>query len=199
MRRGEALEGAQHLGQVAEGFAHAHKDQVAQHGPVRTGIAQVLTRHQNLTKNFAHGHVAFQAHAARGAEGTAHGAAHLTGKALGPAAHALAGIGGDEHGFHLRAVGQTQQKLGGAVGALLHGVHRGPGDDGGGGQTFPASLGNIGHGIEAAGHFLPQPLPDLHGAEAGFTQLRGHPGFQFGQGQVEDVAHEGAYPTALRA
>ena len=60
-------------------------------------------------------------------------------------------------------------------------------------------LGNVGHGIEAAGHFLPQPLPDLHGAEAGFTQLRGHPGFQFGQGQVEDVAHEGAYPTALRA
>ena len=149
----------------------------------------MLAGHQDLAQDLAHAHVAFEAHGAGAAEGAGHGAAHLRGEALGPAAHAFAGVAGDEHGLHFGAVLEAEQELGGIVAALFHGDDLGPADLGALGQTFPAGFGDIGHGVEIAGHLLPDPLPDLDGPELGLAQLVLHPVGEFGQGIVEEVDH----------
>ena len=185
----QALQGAHDLVQVEQGFAHAHEDQIAQHGPVGTIVAQMLAGHQNLAQNLAHVHIPLKAHAPCGTEGAAHGAAHLRRQTLGPAAHALTGIRGNQDGFHQRAVFQAEQKFGGAVAAFLHLSHFGPGNARRFRQTRPAGLGDIAHGLEIAGHFLPDPLPDLHGPELGFAQFGLHPVREFGKGEIEEVDH----------
>lgn len=172
---------------VEQGLAHAHEDQVAQHGPVRARVAQMFARHQDLPEYLAHAEVARKAHFARGAKGAAHGAAHLRGKALAPAAAAVARFRGDEDALHQRAVLHAQEELDRAVAAFLRPRHFGPLDARALREALAAGARDVAHALEVPGHLAPQPLPELDSPEFRLVELVAHPVDERGQREVQKI------------
>lgn len=183
----EAFQRVPDGGPVEQGLAHAHEDEVAQHGPVRPRVAQMFARHQDLPKDLAHAEVARKAHPACGAKGAGHGAAHLRGKALAPAAAAVARFGGDEHALHQRAVLHAQEELDRAVAAFLRPRHFGPLDARAAREALAAGARDVAHALEVAGHLAPQPLPELDGPEFRLMELVAHPVDERGQREVQKI------------
>lgn len=109
---GDEFDCFEQIGEVGEGFAHTHEDEV-----VDAGSGHFFSK-EDLGGDFAGSEVAGEAEQSRGAEFAGKGAADLGGDAEGEAVRLLAvegGGGGDEHAFDEAAVGELEEEFASGV------------------------------------------------------------------------------------
>ena len=102
---GEQVDGFGDVGEVEQGFAHAHQDDGAEDPAELGGLG---FEGEELLDDLAAGEVAGEALGAGGAEVAGHGAAGLGGEAAGGAVGAIVG---HEDGFDLCAAGTVERSL----------------------------------------------------------------------------------------
>ena len=158
---GDDLDGLEEMGEVGEGFAHAHEDDV-----VDLFSADFLGE-EDLSGDFVGGEIAREPVESGGAEFAAVGAADLGGDAEGAAVglgSVEAGGGGDEDALDVAAVVEAEEELaGGVFGALGFGVLE-PIEIEVHGEFLPQGGGEVGHLLDGGDPLFPDPVEDLFGA-----------------------------------
>ena len=165
---GDHVKSLAEVGEVGEGFAHAHEDEVVDL------FAREFFGEDDLGDDLGGGEVAGEAIEPGGAEFTSVGAADLGRDAEGVAVGCFAikgGRGRDEDGLDIALVGEFEEELTGGVGrALGQGM-----SEGAEGVFFGESRaeggGEVAHFFPGAGALFVDPIEDLGGAVGGLVLL----------------------------
>ena len=161
--RGDAFDGFEDVLIVQQGLAHAHEDDIGE--LLFVYPLALLVDEDDFVVDLGVVEIAFAFHVPCGTEFTTERATYLRGNA-----GSFSFIGGDEDAFDEVRVSGAETTFDGAVGGVLGGVDGESGEVEGIGETGAEVFAEIGHVLEAAGMFLPQPFPDLGYPELFFAE-----------------------------
>ena len=159
--RGEnGVQGWQQVGEVGQGFDHAHEDEVVDPATC------FVSGHEDLPYDFSGSEVSLESIQPAGTEFAAQGTPHLRGNTESQSVCPLpitAWIGWNENTFDVLAIGESPEEFPGSVfGALKPGQFHGlklPGFR----KLFPHGAGQITHLMKIHGTLFKDPLADLLG------------------------------------
>jgi len=165
---GDHVESEAKVGEIGEGFAHAHEDEVVDL------FAREFFGEDDLGDDFGGGEVTGEAIEPGGAEFTSIGAADLGRYAESVAIGCFAiegGRGRDENGLDVALVGEFEEELTGGVSRAL-GKGMSEGAEGVFfGESSAEGGGEVAHFFPGAGALFVDPIEDLGGAVYGLVLL----------------------------